>query len=207
MRGRDGDDPAAALREHLIATAEALLAQRQPAAITTRDIARTAGLSDGVLYNYFADKNELLMAALVRRHVRLVVRFDTDLPTPGAATVRENLLTYARAALEMHLDGLPIVAGLLTDPQLLHRFIDELHRDPHGPQLYQQRVVEYLAAEQRLGRLSAVDVHAAATLFTGGTMMLAMTSLMGVGPGRDLFGELPGVVDALLTGLETGRPG
>jgi hypothetical protein len=63
------------------------------------------------------------------------------------------------------------VAGLLTDAQLLRRFIDELHRNPHGPQLYQQRIIEYLAGEQRLGRLPAVDLEAATTLFTGGTLM------------------------------------
>ncbi|MCW2884590.1 MAG: hypothetical protein JWL58_1452 [Streptosporangiaceae bacterium] len=94
------------------------------------------------------------------------------------------------------------MAGLLTDAQLLRRFIDELHRNPHGPQLYQQRIIEYLAGEQRLGRLPAVDLEAATTLFTGGTLMLAMTSLMGVETGHDLFQQLPGIVDTLWDGLK-----
>lgn len=55
--GRVGTDPATALREHLVDTAERLLAEKQVGAITTREIARAAGVSDGVLYNYFADKD------------------------------------------------------------------------------------------------------------------------------------------------------
>lgn len=42
-----------------------------------------------------ADKNDLLIAALVPRFTRLVIRLDTDLPKPGNATVEENLHVYA----------------------------------------------------------------------------------------------------------------
>lgn len=56
----------AGLRELLIDPAEKLPAERQVSTITTGDIARTAGVSGGVLYTYLADKNELLGAALVR---------------------------------------------------------------------------------------------------------------------------------------------
>ncbi len=55
----------AELRELLIDAADRLLADRQVSAITTRDIARAAGLSDGVLYNYFANKNDLVVVALL----------------------------------------------------------------------------------------------------------------------------------------------
>src|SRR4051812_14070250 len=113
---RAEDDPAAALRALLIDAAERLLAERQVAAITTRDIARAAGVSDGVLYNYFADKNELLLAALVQRYGRVAARFDVDLPTPGSATVEANLAAYARAALDLITEILPVAAGLISDP-------------------------------------------------------------------------------------------
>lgn len=205
VRGRVGDDPATALREHLIDTAERLLAERPVAGLTTREIARTAGVSDGVLYNYFADKHDLVITALVRRYGRLVRRFDGGLPRPGEATVEDNLLACARAALRMHLDGLPIVAGLLSQADLLRRFIDALHRDPYGPQLFHQRITEYLAGEQRLGRLPAAgDLDAATTLFTGATMMLATTRLMDVRTDEDPFARLPGIVATLLDGLRGG---
>ena len=42
----------------LIDAAASLLAERETTAVTAREIARRAGLSDGVLYNYFEDKPE-----------------------------------------------------------------------------------------------------------------------------------------------------
>ena len=90
MRGRVGDDPATALRELLVDSAEKLLAERQVSSITTRDIARAAGVSDGVLYNYFANKNDLLVAALMRRYAGLVSGFDADLPAPGSEIGRAS---------------------------------------------------------------------------------------------------------------------
>ena len=125
-------DPAAALREHLIDVAERLLSERQVSAITTRDIALAADTSEGVLYNYFADKNDLLLTALVRRFGHLVARFLADLPEAGSSTVADNLAAFARALLELHADALPIAGKMLAEPKLLRRFIDEIHRDPLG---------------------------------------------------------------------------
>ncbi len=121
------DDPGEALREHLVATAERLLEERQITEITTRDIAREAEVSDGVLYNYFASKNDLLVTALVRRFARDVQRFLERLPEPGTATVAKNLEVFARAMFDLNAGALPIVAGLIADPPLLHKF---LYRDP-----------------------------------------------------------------------------
>jgi len=206
ISGRIDADPAAALREHLIETADRLLAEHQVSAITTRDIARAADVSDGVLYNYFTDKNDLLLTALVRRVSRIVARFDTDLPEPGTATVEENLNAYARAVLDRHADMLPIAAGLLTEPALLHRFIDEIHRQPFGPQLFRQRIAEYLSREQRLGRLPAVDVEAATTLLTGATVMLALSGPLRGLSSEDLTRQLPAIVGTLVRGLNSPSP-
>src|SRR6266542_3329323 len=206
VRGRAGHDPGAALREHLIDTAERFLSERQVSAITTRDIARTAGVSDGVLYNYFADKNDLLLTALVRRYGRIVARFEADLPQPGTATVEENLGAHARAMLDLQADALPIAAGLITEPALLRQLIDAIHREPLGPQRILHHVAGYIVGEQRLGRLPAVDVEAATTLLFGATIMLAFTNLMGGASREDLARQLPAVVGTLVRGLDAPSP-
>ncbi len=205
VSGLDGD-PATALREHLIDVAERLLSERQVSAITTRDIARTAGVSDGVLYNYFADKNDLLLTALVRRYGRIVARFEADLPQPGTATVEENLGAHARAMLDLQADALPIAAGLITEPALLRQLIDAIHREPLGPQRILHHVAGYIVGEQRLGRLPAVDVEAATTLLFGATIMLAFTNLMGGASREDLARQLPAVVGTLVRGLDAPSP-
>lgn len=198
IKDRESDDPAAELREHLIDAAERLLSDHQVSAITTRDIARAAGVSDGVLYNYFADKNELVLTALVRRFTGLVARFDAgDLPKPGDATVEENLLAYALASLDFAAEVLPLFAALMSEPPLLHRYFAEIHRLPFLP----QRIAEYLQGEQRLGRIAAVDAMAATTLLFG-----AVTALTHSGPLRspsheDRAAQLPAIVATLVRGL------
>jgi AcrR family transcriptional regulator len=203
LDGRVGDDPAAALREHLIDTAEQLLGELPVSAVTTRDIARKAGVSDGVLYNYFEDKTELVVAALVRRYDRLVVRLDRGLLDAGKGAVEANLEAFASAWLDLLVEAVPMVAGLLTEPVLLHRLFDEIHRQPNGPQYLQQRVVDYIAEEQRLGRLAAdVDAASVATLVMGSTVILALVSHLG--PTADpaaIRARVRPMVDVLSRGL------
>lgn len=204
---RTEHDPATALREHLIDTAEQLLAERQVSAITTRDIARTAGVSDGVLYNYFDGKHDLLLAALLRSFAGIVTRLDAELPSPGTATVEENLNAHARVMLDLLGHSLPIAAGLLNEPQLLHRFVDEIHAEPFGPQVFRQRLVDYLEGERRLGRLppsdGAVD-EAASIMLLGSTMLLAFARAgpMPNPPQGDPAELIARIVSLLLRGLD-----
>ena len=182
--GRVGDDPAAALRAHLIDITEGLLGGAPIGGITTRDIARAAEVSDGVLYNYFEDKTALIMAALVQRYRRLARRFFQTLPEPGSKTVQENLEGFAGGLLELLGEALPMVAGLLTEPILFHRLLDEIHRDELSPQYMQAQIGDYLRAEQRLGRLPAGDVTPTGMLIMGTVMVLALSSAFAPEPNR-----------------------
>jgi AcrR family transcriptional regulator len=202
VSGRVGDDPATALREHLIDAAERLLGQAPISAITTREIARTAGVSDGVLYNYFADKNELLLAALMRQYRSLTERFYAQLPEAGTATIEDNLTTLAGGLFELAADVIPMIAGLLSDPPLFHRLFEAMHREPFGPQQLGEPLAQYLEAEQRLGRVSPkVDPHVVSWLVLGPTAMLALASQMGSPRGRPDLPELRPLVAALIAGL------
>lgn len=199
--GRVDDDPATALREHLIDTAEKLLGERQVGTITTRDIARAAGVSDGVLYNYFAGKHELLVAALVRRHAGSLTQFETDLPAPGTGSVENNLNVYAQAAVDLVADTLPTAAGLLSEPALLQGYIEGIHQQPYGPQRMHRPIADYLAGEQRLGRLGAFDIEPAVHLIIGPALMLGFSAVV-AGVSREALAEqIPGIVRTLLTGL------
>jgi AcrR family transcriptional regulator len=206
VRGRAGDDPATALRDLLIDTAERLIGDRQASTITTREIARAAGVSDGVLYNYFADKNELIITALVRRHTETLRRYDVALPKAGTATVAENLTACALAVIELVTGTLPMARTLLPEADLLHRFIDEIHRTPLGPHRMVGPVAAYLAEEQRLGRLGEFDIEPAATLLLGSAVMQGFTIVMGGAPQDQVIAQVPRVVATLLRGLSPGSP-
>jgi AcrR family transcriptional regulator len=203
ITGRVDQDPATALREHLVNVAEKLLAERQVSTITTRDIARAADVSGGVLYNYFADKHDLLLAALLRRYDGLADRFDAAIPEPGSGTIAANLHAFARAALDFQAELIPMAAGLLSEPALLHRFLDAIHGEPSGPQHRQGRLRGYLAAEKALGRLPEdVDANAATTLLMGASLTLIVAGhLLPAHLRPDPAAQLPGIVDTLLRGL------
>ncbi|MDI2127563.1 TetR/AcrR family transcriptional regulator [Yinghuangia seranimata] len=207
VSGRVDDDPGTALREHLLDTAERLLRDRPVTALTAREIAREADVSSGVLYNYFADKNELLVTALVRRATRIVAELQADLPEAGSGTVEDNLLAYAHAALGLHRQGLPILAGLLSTPELLHRFLQEVHRQAAAPQQIQAGLIAYLDAERHLGRVGDIDTSAAATLLTGGTAMLTLPAVLHGPTGHegDHDERLRALVRVLLTGADPGE--
>jgi AcrR family transcriptional regulator len=191
-------DPGTALREHLVAAAQTLLADRQVTSITARDLAREAGVSDGVLYNYFADKGELLLTALLRRFDALLDDFSAELPAAGTGSVEENVRGYAEALYTFDVDGFPMVAKLLGDPPLLQRFLVETHRRPVYTERVRKPVVDYLAGERRRGRIGRVDPEAAADLLIGAIAQLALTTVTG---GRPPARRRAAVVDTLLKGI------
>ncbi|WP_405135986.1 TetR/AcrR family transcriptional regulator [Nocardia sp. NBC_01388] len=191
---RNSDDDRG-LREHLIATAQRLLAEQGAAGLTVRAIARAAGVADGVLYNHFADKEELLTAAL-RAHVDAQHRALGPLPGAGTATVAENLRTYLRAGLALHRAVIPVFAGLLATPAVLTRFAESEEHD----QDWRNVLARYLAAERDLGRLApAADLEAALAVLVGVCHDRALTALLPGTPHTPA--DVPAVVTTLLTGI------
>ncbi len=169
-------DQTRTLREHLVAATETLLEHRSLGELTTRAIAHHAGVSDGVLYNHFDDKADLLMAAMLRRYGRLVERLEAATPEAGRGDIVANVQSYGQALSEVESDALLHGAALLAHPALLHRFWAEIHRSPFGIDRLRRPLEDYLTAEQRLGRVAAdLDIEAAATVVFGVCAMTALT--------------------------------
>lgn len=141
------------LRDHLIAAAESLMARRGTAGLTVRDIAREARVADGVLYNHFTDKEDLLAQAL-RAHVRSVERSLGELPAKaGVGDVEDNLRVYIVHGLALHAAIIPAFAGLFSQPGVLTRFA-ALPDPTAGGQGLRTYLADYLRAERDLGRLA-----------------------------------------------------
>jgi len=191
LRDGDGRD----LREYLIATAARLIGQRGSAGLAVRDIAREAHVADGVLYNYFEDKDDLLAHALLA-HVGTVMNAMPQMPEAGTGTVADNLGWFIATGMETLTRVAPAFVGLMAQPGVLVRFhamvggdpafgtprprgdsADGQPETPAGPEPDQERdgprglpdiLRGYLRAEQRLGRVRReVDIDAAVTLIVG----------------------------------------
>jgi AcrR family transcriptional regulator len=117
---RDGNEQN--LREYLIATAARLIAQRGTGALTVREIAREAQVADGVLYNYFEDKEDLLANALLAHVASVMGSAPPLLPEPGTGTIADNLRRFIDGGLEVLIRVTPAFAGLFTQPKVLVRF-------------------------------------------------------------------------------------
>ena len=110
------------LREYLIATAARLIDQRGSAGLAVRDIAREAKVADGVLYNYFEDKEDLLAHALLAHVGNVMASAPQLLPPPGEGTLAENLRVFIEGGMASLLRVTPAFAGLLSQPKVLTRF-------------------------------------------------------------------------------------
>ncbi|MEV6772968.1 helix-turn-helix domain-containing protein [Nocardia sp. NPDC051030] len=160
LRDSDGER---GLRDHLVITAQRLIAEQGAAGLTVRAIARAAGVADGVLYNHFADKEELLAEA-VRAHVAAAHRDMGPLPAPGTATLEANLSAYLRAGLALHRSVVPVFAGLIATPAVLARIGEPGEGESH----WRDDLANYLRAERDRGRLAAdADIAAAVAVLVG----------------------------------------
>jgi AcrR family transcriptional regulator len=196
-------DGAVTLGEHLVAAADSLLDDLPLRALTTRRIAERAGVSDGVLYNHFPDKNAVLLAALVRRYGRLVDRFELAALPVGQGSMAERLRRFASALADLEADALVLGAGLLADPELLERFWTEIHRLPFGIGRLRQPLIDYLEGERATGRVEPdTDVEAVATLVFGASGITALTRR--VNPHLDRSGpdaQLDAAIDVIVSGI------
>ncbi|ANN22004.1 TetR family transcriptional regulator [Amycolatopsis orientalis] len=189
---RDSED---SLREHLVATAARLISLRGTAELTVRAIAREAGVADGVLYNHFADKEELLANALVA-HVRSVERGLGELPEPGSGTVEHGLRAQLVYGLALHKEILPAFAGLLARPAVLERF-GALTADGGN---WRDRLAGYLRAEKELGRISG-DLEAVTAMLVGVCHETVLSGLFPHGPGVVTTPGIDAVVATVLEGI------
>ncbi|WP_433188040.1 TetR/AcrR family transcriptional regulator [Actinoallomurus sp. CA-150999] len=188
------------LREHLIATAERMISERGTIGLTVRGIAREAGVADGVLYNHFADKEELLAHAL-RARVRAVERGLPALPEPGSDTIEANLRAYVTHGMALHRTILPAMAGLLAQPETLTRFADLVG----SGETWRGRLIGYLRAERDLGRLAPdAQVDAAARMIVGVCHEAVLSLLFGGGLVPEAMPVEPTEVDALVAAVLAG---
>lgn len=194
-----------ALRRHLIAVTERLVAAHG-VRLTARQIAHEAQVADGALYNHFANKNDLIVTALVESAAGASEEYLAALPEAGTATLEENLRTLTTASIRLHGALVPLFTGLVGNGALMHEFFVRVHGE-RGPQLTFAATVDYLRAEQDLGRASGdVSADAVAGLLFGGSQLHALVGHLGAprpdDPAASAVGtDLDGTVTVLLRAL------
>jgi AcrR family transcriptional regulator len=169
-------------RDRILDATERVILERGPARVTTKEIARAAGVAEGTLFKYFGRKEDLILA-VVQENLPPFLAV-THPEQAGSGTVGEHLESIAQAALAYYAHLIPPTIALCADAALLARHREWMQAQHAGPERVFERVAAYIAAEQRLGRLDAErDPLSVAALLLGPCYQYALLRyFMGADP-------------------------
>ncbi len=163
-----------ARRAQIVHAALTALGDTSLDALSTRRIARLAGLSQPGLFRHFRSRDEILLAVIAQTRERLAEQVQGALEAPGDAPSR--LLALVQAVLQ-HVEETPGVPRLLFGDAAADRAASGPVRGALRHLLSMQRAVvaELVRAGQREGTLSrAADPDEAALLLVGAVQGLVL---------------------------------
>ena len=175
-----------------------LAAERNPADITTTDIAKAMRVTQGALFRHFATKEAIRLAVVEWIEAQLL----------GALLAARQAAPDALAALRaMFLAHVRFAQAYPGVPRLIFAELQQAEASPvrlmvHKiMQRYRQVLAETLSLAMAAKRIRAdVDCQAAASLFLGGIQGLVIQSMLS-GSDAALERQAEAVLDLYLAGL------
>lgn len=148
---------------------------RDGVAASTAEIARTAGVSEALIFKRFATKD-----ALFRQCFDLSTFGVSDISSlVGRGELRQNLAKLAHEQVAVFRKLLPFVMIRLGHCGLSPSGLFGDHEDP-PPVQNMKRLASYFEAEMKLGRLRRADPLALARVLLGSTHNLVFFELAGL---------------------------
>lgn len=190
--------PTETRQAEIVAAALRLAQTNSPAAITTNDLARALGLSQGALFKHFASKDAIWLAAMVWVAEHLLGSLNV------AAQQASTPLEALQSVFDAHVDF------CVTHPGVPRVIFHELHQPVDSPikqvvrnlmQGYQQLLLRLLDEAVLCGDAAQnLDSPAAAAQFVGMVQGLVMQSMLS-GQISTMRVLAPRVFDLYLRGL------
>jgi AcrR family transcriptional regulator len=142
--------------------------------VTTRQISKEVGCSEGALYVHFKGRIELLLAMLEESLPSMLKPLEALRQSIGAGSPQHNLVKALDGIFKFHQRIVAASGGLFAEPELLTAYRNSLKRQGKGPHLSMQVLEEYIRSEQRLGRIdSKVDAKLAVYLLMASSFFRA----------------------------------
>ena len=142
-------------RAEILQAAQKLMVEKGLTGVTTREISKEVGCSEGALYVHFKGRVELLLAMLEESLPDMIEPFRAVEEAVGHNTPQANLEMAVTGIYKFQTRVAPLFAGLFAEPELLQAFRRSLLTQNKGPHLSIGAVATYIEAEQRLGRISS----------------------------------------------------
>jgi len=192
-------------RQNIINATDRLLQIHGLACLTISKIAKEAKVAEGLIYHHFKDKAELIFE-VVQNRVQEAKNLMQNLPLEiGKRTLLENLENILFAVYRAYHEITPIIYSIFADQHLHLRIQEIIEEREKGPQYAIQGLTVYLAAEQRLRRLSAVvDTPVLAKcLWMLSTQLAMLENLMGNKPDeKQVRNEIRSYLKNIVIGLK-----
>jgi AcrR family transcriptional regulator len=184
----------------LAAAHAAFVAKGFPA--STRDIARRAGVSEGVLFQRHGTKANLFFAAMAPSPFRWDRIFhERALHRDG----RTRLEALVRSLIAYFRQAVPVLLPLLSHPAF--RFEDFARRHPDSSLITLRReIVQHLAAERAAGRIGPIDPGPAALALISLGHTVAVFERLGAHGRRFPDALVQGAVASLWEGFAPAPP-
>lgn len=191
-RGR----PPAGAREAILAAAAALIGEQGLPSLTTREVARRAGVSEASVFYHFGDKAGLLQQVVMAGLTPLKE------PVPDGASGDQPLastLLRLGTALEAFFDhAMPVLAAIQADGGLRHSFAERLAQGDLGPHRGIRLLSQHVTALSAEGLVdTGLDADAVSLLLLGACFLRSWERQM-TGAERDpTLPDLPDVTGTL----------
>lgn len=187
---------------NLVDAALQLAAQRSPAEITTGDLARAVGITQGAVFRHFASKEAIWLAVLDWTADTLITQLQHA--AAGTGSQPTSPLASLQAVFKAHVDFVMAHPGVprVIFQELQHAQDTALKaRVRDLMQQYRTLVMDLLQRAQALHLLApGTDLPAAAVLFLGSVQGLVLQSLAS-GQVQSMGLQAPGVFSIYLRGI------
>lgn len=184
----------AARREQILEAATRVFAEKGFRRATTREVAREAGVSEGTIYNYFEDKDALLLAILdvLNETERRAEDFEAGLATDFESFVEEYLRRRMALIWENREIFRVVLSEMLVNTELRDRYLRQVVEPTMkiSEENFRSRIEQ--------GKARATDPPLAMRAVAGAVLGLLVLGLLGDEEVVARWDEASGVLSRLL---------
>ncbi len=175
---------------------------------TTAEVASRAGVSEGIVFKRFKNKEALFHAAMQGKSIDTVGWVSTLPARVGKGQLRDQLYDVGMAAAKLFEGIIPLHMHVFANRRADDRSSPFGDRVEPPPLTARKRLTAYLEAEQKLGRIGDVDVDVMSRAFLGSIYNFISLELMMAGHEARPMPKstfVRGLVDVLLDGATAGK--